>query len=81
MQGGRRAHFRLGTLYRKQGKTDEAKQHVELYLRFKQMREKLQKVIHNLRVISAQDADRESGSKPLAVATVPAAGRFLFDAF
>jgi hypothetical protein len=45
------------------------------------MREKLQKVIHNLRVISAQDADRESGSKPLAVATVPAAGRFLFDAF
>ena len=57
------AHFRLSTLYRKQGKTDEAKEQVELYLRYKQMRENLQKVIHDLRVASAQDADHESGSK------------------
>ena len=58
------AHFRLGTLYRKQGKTDEAKQQVELYLRYKQMREKLEKIIHDLRVASTQDAaDRETESE------------------
>ncbi|MGA7339735.1 MAG: tetratricopeptide repeat protein [Terracidiphilus sp.] len=57
------AHFRLGTLYRQQGKADEAKQQVELYLRYKQMHEKLEKIIHDLRVASAQDAaDHETDS-------------------
>jgi tetratricopeptide (TPR) repeat protein len=58
------AHFRLGTLYRQQGKIDEAKQQVELYLRYKQMHEKLEKIIHDMRVASAQDAaDHETGSR------------------
>lgn len=58
------AHFRLSTLYRQQGKTDEAKQQVELYLRYKQLYEKLEKVIHDLRVASDQGAaDNETGSK------------------
>jgi tetratricopeptide (TPR) repeat protein len=59
------AHFRLSTLYRHQGKTDEAKQQVELYLRYKQMREKLEKVIHDMRVASEQDTeDRDATGKP-----------------
>ena len=49
------AHFRLSTLYRQQGKTDEAKQQVDLYLRYKQMRDTLEKVIHDMRVSSGQD--------------------------
>jgi Tfp pilus assembly protein PilF len=58
------AHFRLGTLYRQQGKTDEAKQQVELYLRYKQMHEKVEKIIHDMRVAAAQDTtDIETGSK------------------
>jgi tetratricopeptide (TPR) repeat protein len=50
------AHFRLSSLYRQRGNTDEAKQQVELYLHFKQMHEKLEKIIHDLRVASAPDA-------------------------
>ncbi len=59
------AHFRLSTLYRHQGKPDEAKQQVELYLRYKQMHEKLEKVIHDMRVGSDQDtADHDAPDKP-----------------
>jgi tetratricopeptide (TPR) repeat protein len=59
------AHFRLSTLYRQQGKTDEVKQQVELYLRYKQMHEKLEKVIHDMRVGSDQDtADHDAADKP-----------------
>jgi tetratricopeptide (TPR) repeat protein len=50
------AHLRLSTLYRAQGKTDEAKQQVELYLRYKKMRDDLQRIIHDLRVVSGPDA-------------------------
>jgi tetratricopeptide (TPR) repeat protein len=50
------AHFRLSTLYRKQGKTDEAKRQVELYLRYKKMRDELQQIIHDMRVASGPDA-------------------------
>jgi tetratricopeptide (TPR) repeat protein len=58
------AHFHLGTLFRQQGKIDEAKQQVELYLRYKQMHEKLEKIIHDMRMASAQDAaDQATGSK------------------
>lgn len=58
------AHFRLSTLYRQEGKKEEAKQQVELYLRYKQMRDKLENVIHNLSVASAQDAeDQQTGPR------------------
>jgi tetratricopeptide (TPR) repeat protein len=58
------AHFRLSTLYRQQGRTEEAKQQVELYLRYKQMYEKLEKIIHDMRVASDQGAaDNESGTE------------------
>ncbi len=58
------AHFRLSTLYRQQGKMDEAKQQVELYQRYKQMRDKLEKIIHDMRVASGQDtADQVRAGK------------------
>jgi tetratricopeptide (TPR) repeat protein len=50
------AHFRLGTLYRQQGRTGEAKHQVELYLSYKQLHEKLEKIIQTLRVASPQEA-------------------------
>ena len=48
------AHYRLGTLYRQEGKTDEAKQQVDEYLKYKQMKAKLEKVFHDMRVLSGQ---------------------------
>jgi tetratricopeptide (TPR) repeat protein len=49
------AHFRLSTLYRQQGRTDEAKHQVQLYLSYKQMHEKLEKVARTMRAPSSQD--------------------------
>ena len=58
------AHYRLGTLYRQQGKIDEAKKQVDLYLSYRQMHDKLEKIIHDMRVGPAQDAvDEDAGSK------------------
>jgi len=50
------AHFRLGTLYRQMGKTEESKQQVDLYKRYKQIHDSLDKVIHDMRVASEQNA-------------------------
>jgi tetratricopeptide (TPR) repeat protein len=58
------AHFRLSTLYRQQGKTDEAKHQVELYVSYKQLHEKLEKIIQTMRALSSQDAaEPNPGSK------------------
>ena len=57
------AHYRLSSLYRRQGKTAEAKQQVELYLRYKGMHEKLEKIVHDMRVSSSQETGRETVSK------------------
>jgi tetratricopeptide (TPR) repeat protein len=58
------AHYRLGTLYRQLGKIDEAKKQVELYLSYRQMHDKLEKIIHDMRVGPSQDAvDEDAGSK------------------
>ena len=58
------AHYRLGTLYRQLGKIDEAKKQVELYLSYRQMYDKLEKIIHDMRVGPSQDAvDEDAGSK------------------
>jgi hypothetical protein len=42
-------HLRPSTLYREQGKTDEAKQQAELYPRYKKMRDELQQIIPGVR--------------------------------
>jgi tetratricopeptide (TPR) repeat protein len=51
------AHYRLSTLYREEGKTDEAKQEVSQYLKYKQMREKLEKTLHDMRFNSHTSRD------------------------
>jgi Tfp pilus assembly protein PilF len=44
------AHYRLATLYRRMGRTDDAKHEVELYQKFKEMKEKLQALYKELQV-------------------------------
>jgi cytochrome c-type biogenesis protein CcmH/NrfG len=44
------AHYRLSTLYRQAGKTDEAKQQASEYLKYKQMKSKLEKIFHDMRI-------------------------------
>jgi tetratricopeptide (TPR) repeat protein len=44
------AHYRLGTLYRKAGRIEDAKHEVELYKKYKDMKEKLRGVYKDLQV-------------------------------
>jgi len=48
------AHYRLATLYRRQGKTEEADKEIVEYKKYKDMKDKLQKVFHDMRVESGQ---------------------------
>ena len=48
------AHYRLSTLYRRQGKTDEANKEMAEYKKYKEMKDQLQKVFHDMRVDSRQ---------------------------
>jgi Tfp pilus assembly protein PilF len=44
------AHYRLGTLYRKMGRVDDAKREMDLYKKFKDMKEKLNALYKELQV-------------------------------
>jgi tetratricopeptide (TPR) repeat protein len=44
------AHYRLATLYRKMGRADDAKREMELYQKFKEMKEKLRALYKELQV-------------------------------
>jgi Tfp pilus assembly protein PilF len=44
------AHYRLATLYRRLGRTDDAKREVELYQKFKDMKEKLRALYKELQI-------------------------------
>ena len=44
------AHYRLATLYRKMGRTDDAKREMELYKKYKEMKEKLRALYKELLV-------------------------------
>jgi tetratricopeptide (TPR) repeat protein len=48
------AHYRLAALYRQRGKPDDAKQQVAEYLKYKQMKDKLEKIFQDMRVASGQ---------------------------
>jgi len=48
------AHFRLATLYRKIGRVDDAKHELELYQKFKDMKEKLRALYKELQVQPAE---------------------------
>jgi Tfp pilus assembly protein PilF len=57
------AHYRLATLYRKMGRVDDAKRQVELYQKFKEMKEKLRALYKELQVqpkeIRADEPDEQ----------------------
>lgn len=57
------AHYRLATLYRKLGRADDAKREVELYQKFKEMKEKLRALYKELQVqpkeIRADEQDEQ----------------------
>lgn len=53
------AHFRLSTLYRKMGRTDDAKRELEEYQKYKEMKEKLRDIFHAMRVEPAKDEQNE----------------------
>jgi len=48
------AHYRLATLYRRMGRVDDAKREVELYQKFKDMKEKLRALYKELQVQPAE---------------------------
>lgn len=48
------AHYRLATLYRRQGKTQQGDQEIAEYKKYKQMKDGLEKVFHDMRVESGQ---------------------------
>jgi tetratricopeptide (TPR) repeat protein len=44
------AHFRLGTVYRELGRPADAKHEIEEYQKYKEMKEKLQEIYHEMRL-------------------------------
>jgi tetratricopeptide (TPR) repeat protein len=57
------AHYRLGTLYRKIGRAEDAKREVELYKKYKDMKEKLRALYKELQIqpkeIGADEQDQK----------------------
>jgi cytochrome c-type biogenesis protein CcmH/NrfG len=56
------AHYRLSTIYRQEGKSEESKQELAQYRKYKEIKEKLQSLFHDMRVtapasISMNDND------------------------
>ena len=48
------AHYRLGTLYRQKGQIADAKREVELYKKYKNMKDKLRSVYKDLQVLPSE---------------------------
>lgn len=57
------AHYRLSTLYREAGNESAAKQQVAEYLKYKQMKEKLEKIFQDMRVLSGQNEADDKDEK------------------
>lgn len=51
------AHYRLAILYRKQGRIEDAKQQVQLYLKYKQMKDKMEKIFDGMRLLAPSRPD------------------------
>lgn len=62
------AHYRLGTLYRKAGRIDDSKREMELYKKYKDMKENLRALYKELQIqpqqIREDEQDHNSGSEP-----------------
>jgi len=57
------AHFRLSTLYRQMGRTADAKQELEQYQKYKDMKEKLAEIYHQMRVEPVRKGSDETDSR------------------
>ena len=60
------AHFRLSTLYRQQGQTENAKREVEEYKKYREMKEKLQVLYKEMQIqpsVTSKDEPSEPESK------------------
>jgi tetratricopeptide (TPR) repeat protein len=56
------AHFRLAGLYRQQGRIEDAKKQIDDYQKYRQMKDKLQKIFEDMRVKEARRlADEDTG--------------------
>ena len=57
------AHFRLSTIYRQTGRTEEAKHEIEEYQKYNEMKQKLRAVYHDLHRDQARDENDDPDSK------------------
>src|SRR5580658_7553116 len=57
------AHFRLSTIYRQTGRTEDAKHEFEEYQKYKQMKEKLKTIYHDLNQDQAVDENVDTHPK------------------
>ena len=57
------AHFRLATLYRKAGRTADAKRELEEYQKYKKMKENLRDIYHNMRVTPEKQEGEEADAR------------------
>jgi cytochrome c-type biogenesis protein CcmH/NrfG len=56
------AHYRLASMYRQQGKTEEAKRQVDEYLKYKKMKDQLEKIFHDMRVESGRHPEVDAAT-------------------
>lgn len=54
------AHYRLGTLYRRQGKAEEANKEIAEYKKYKGMKDKLEKIFRDMSVATGQAKSDDS---------------------
>jgi Tfp pilus assembly protein PilF len=57
------AHFRLSTVYRQMGRTADAKHELEQYQKYKDMKDKLAEIYHQMRVESVKKDSDETDSR------------------
>jgi tetratricopeptide (TPR) repeat protein len=57
------AHYRLGNLYRQKGQIEDAKREVELYKKYKDMKDKLRSVYKDLQVVPSEIRADEPDTK------------------
>ena len=57
------AHFRLSTLYRQAGRTADAKRELEEYQKYKDMKEKLQELYHEMRLRPEKQEPAETDAR------------------
>ncbi len=57
------AHYRLASIYRQEGRTDDVKEQINEYEKYKQMKDKLEQIFENMRVASGQHPASDDASR------------------